>query len=160
MSSPTQRSLALLRKSWPLVQVTEKWNQFAKVRQDLYGFVDVLCCGQDSILAVQTTTGANVSARYEKLRYLPSVVFWLQSPTRLIHIHGWATRGARGKRKLWTCRTVELRLGPTGAVEMAQESCKVCGETIKGQSFNGLCGLCADDAFNKRAREMAQEGEK
>ena len=121
MSSPTQRSLALLRKSWPLVQVVERWNAFAKRRIDLYGFCDVLCCGQDSILAVQTTSGSNVSARFEKLRFLPSVTHWLQSPTRLIHIHGWATRGGKGKRKLWTCRTVELRLSPTGAVEMAQE---------------------------------------
>lgn len=119
MSSPTQRSLALLRKSWPLVEVTEHWNAFAKVRHDLYKFIDVLCCGEDSMLAVQATSGSNVSARFEKLRYLPSVAFWLKSSSRKIHIHGWAVRGERGKRKLWTCRTVELRLNETGAVEMA-----------------------------------------
>lgn len=118
MSSPTQRSLSLLRKSWPLVQVTEKWNQFAKVRQDLFGFVDVLAVGGDFVLAVQTTTGDHVSNRYEKLRYLPAVVHWLQSPYRKLVIHGWAKRGARGERKLWDCREVELKLNETGAVEM------------------------------------------
>lgn len=116
--SPTQRSLKELRKTWPLVQITEKWNPFAKVRQDLYGFCDVLCCGGDYILAVQTTSGSNVSARYEKLRYLPAVTHWLQSSSRQLVIHGWRKTGERGKRKIWDCRTVNLKLGPTGAVEM------------------------------------------
>lgn len=122
--SPTQRSLKELRKSWPLVEVTEHWNQFARVRHDLYRFIDVLCCGEVLMLAVQATSGSNVSARFEKLRYLPSVAFWLQSPTRQVQIHGWRKTGAKGQRKLWTCRTVELKLGPTGAVEMAQEGKK------------------------------------
>lgn len=134
MSSPTQRSLALLRKSWPLVQVTEKWNQFAKVRQDLYGFCDVLCVRDHWILAVQTTTAGHIGARYEKMRYLPSVRYWLDTRlgNRLIHIHGWKKTGKRGARKTWKCQTAILTLGSThnveiiwladtGAVEMAQE---------------------------------------
>lgn len=120
MSSPTQRSLALLRKTWPLVQVTERWNQFAHVRQDLFGFIDCLAVGGDSTLAVQTTTGSNVSARYEKMRYLPAVTHWLQSSSRKLVIHGWRKVGERGKRKLWDCRTVELSLNETGAVVMTQ----------------------------------------
>lgn len=119
-SSPTQRSLKELRKTWPLVQVTEKWNQFAKVRQDLYGFIDVLCCGGDDMLAVQTTTGNHVGERFEKLRFLPAVVHWLSAPTRKLVIHGWAKRGGRGERKLWSCRTVTLKLNSTGAVEMEE----------------------------------------
>lgn len=118
--SPTQRSLALLRKSWNLVQVTERWNAFAKVRQDLFGFVDVLCCDKDSILAVQTTTAANVSARFEKMRYMPSVLCWLASPNRHLIIHGWRKLGARGKRKLWICRVMRLYMAPDGVVEMTE----------------------------------------
>ena len=120
MSSPTQRSLALMRKDCPLVQVTERWNAFAKVRQDLFGFIDVLAVRGDTVIAVQTTTGDNVSARYQKMRYLPAVVHWLESATRKLVIHGWSKRGAKGKRKLWDCRTVNLKLGPTGAVEMEE----------------------------------------
>ena len=119
--SPTQRSLALMRKTCSLVEVTERFNPYAKVRHDLYGFVDVLCVRGDEVIAVQATSGPNVSARYEKLRYLPSVTHWLQSATRRIEIHGWMRRGARGKRKLWTCRTVELSLNETGAVVMKDE---------------------------------------
>lgn len=122
--SPTQRSLALLRKSWPMVERTERWNAHAKVRQDLFGFCDCLAVGGDVVLAVQTTSGSNVSARFEKLRYLPKVVHWLQSESRKLHIHGWRKVGERGKRKTWDCRTVELKLNATGAVEMAQEGGK------------------------------------
>lgn len=124
MSSPTQRSLALLRKSWPLVQVVERFNQFAKVRVDLFGFGDVIAVGGDTVLLVQTTTGDHVANRFEKMRYLPAVVHWLESSSRRLVIHGWAKRGERGKRKLWDCRTVELKLNSTGAVEMAQEGGK------------------------------------
>jgi hypothetical protein len=109
-----------MRKTCSLVEVVERWNPFAKRRIDLYNFCDVLCCTDDLVIAVQTTSGPNVSARYEKLRYLPSVTHWLQSATRRIEIHGWAVRGARGKRKLWTCRTVALKLGPSGNVVMEE----------------------------------------
>ncbi len=116
--SPTQRSLALLRKTWPLVAVTEHYNSFSKMRHDLFGFVDVLCVRDDLLLAVQTTTGANVSARLEKISLLPSVVNWLSNPACRIVIHGWRQVGARGKRKLWDCRVVEVILNETGCPVM------------------------------------------
>lgn len=114
MSSPTQRSLALLRKIWPLVAVTEHYNSFSRMRHDLFGFVDVLCCRQDSILAVQTTSGSNVAARFNKIALLPSVVHWLSNPACRLVIHGWRKVGARGKRKLWEVREVEVVLSQSG----------------------------------------------
>jgi hypothetical protein len=105
-----------MRKTCALVQVTERWNSFAKVRQDLFGFIDVLCVCENIVIAVQTTTGDNVSHRYEKMRYLPAVVHWLSAPSRKLVIHGWSKRGERGKRKTWTCREVHLKLNETGAV--------------------------------------------
>jgi len=114
MSSPTQRTLAKQRKEgWPLVEITERWNPFAKVRQDLFRFCDCLCVRDNSILAVQTTSGDNVSARFTKIQSLPSVVHWLSNPACRLVIHGWSKRGDRGKRKLWTCREVEVVLNET-----------------------------------------------
>ena len=121
MSSPTQRSLAKLRKEqWPLVQITEHWNSFAHVRNDLFGFIDVLAVRGDVMLAIQTTSGSNVAARFAKIQSLPSVVYWLQCGARLV-IHGWAKRGPRGKAKRWSCREVEIVLGPTGSPVMKEE---------------------------------------
>lgn len=115
MSSPTQRSLAKLRKDgWTLVEVTERWVPFAKVRRDLFQFIDVLAIRANETLAVQTTSGANVAARFEKMRLLPSVTHWLACPTRRVVIHGWRKVGARGKRKTWECREIEIVLGESG----------------------------------------------
>ena len=106
--TPTQRSLAHLRKTWPLVAVVERFNIYAKVRHDLFGFIDILCCGPDGLLAVQTTSGANVASRMAKIRDTPAAAIWLAWPTRKIVVHGWAKKGPRGARKLWTLREVEI----------------------------------------------------
>jgi hypothetical protein len=108
MSSPTQRSLAKLRAEGWLVAITEHWNQYARVRQDLFGFIDLLAVRGNETLAVQTTSGSNVSARLEKIRATQAASLWLESPTRKIVIHGWRKVGERGKRKLWECREVEV----------------------------------------------------
>jgi hypothetical protein len=48
------------------VQAVERWNSHARVRQDLYGCLDVLAVGPD-IVGVQATSGSNVAARIRKL---------------------------------------------------------------------------------------------
>lgn len=108
MNSPTSRSLALLRKRGFLVGVVERWNPYAKVRQDLFGFIDLIAVKGDLTLAVQTTTGDNLSARIEKVKGLQSASVWLESPNRKIMFHGWRKVGARGERKLWDCREVMM----------------------------------------------------
>lgn len=110
--SPTQRSLAKLRKDGWLVAITERWNPFAKIRQDLFGFVDLLAIKGDTTLAVQTTSGDNVTARIAKIRALQSSSLWLESPNRKIVVHGWRKIGERGKRKIWECREVTLEICP------------------------------------------------
>lgn len=106
--SPTQRSLKKLRSEGWLVAITERWNHHAKCRQDLFGFADLIAVKGNEVLAVQTTSGDNVSHRVEKIRALASAPLWLASPMRKIIVHGWSKRGPRGKRKLWTCREVVM----------------------------------------------------
>jgi len=108
MNSPTQRSLKRLRADGWFVAITERWNPFAKCRQDLFGFIDLLCLKEDIILAVQTTSGSNVAARLAKMRDNPAVRLWLQSPARKVVIHGWRKIGPRGKVKHWECREIEV----------------------------------------------------
>ncbi len=107
-TSPTQRSLKHLRDQGYTVAVTERWNPFARIRQDLFGFIDLLCFKGNEILAVQTTSAANISARVAKIRGIQAASLWLESPTRRIVVQGWAKRGERGKRKVWTVREVEI----------------------------------------------------
>jgi hypothetical protein len=39
-TSPTQLSLKKLREEGYTVAVVEHWNSFARIRQDLFGFID------------------------------------------------------------------------------------------------------------------------
>ena len=49
-TSPTQLSLKLMKERGYLCQIVERWNAFAKIRQDLFGFVDVLCVSKDGVV--------------------------------------------------------------------------------------------------------------
>jgi len=94
MSSPTQRTLAYLRKQGYTAVVTERWNQFAKVRQDLFGIVDVLAVKPGETLGVQCTSYENVSARVNKIADHESTPR-LREAGWTLHVHGW-TKGKRG----------------------------------------------------------------
>lgn len=110
-TSPLQRSLKKLRSEGWHCAITEHWNPFAKIRQDLFGFVDILCLRRDETLAVQTTSGSNLSARVNKIVALQSCALWLESPSRRIEVHGWSKKGPRGKPKHWHCRVEPVEVG-------------------------------------------------
>jgi hypothetical protein len=40
--TPTQRSMAYLKKEGYRVAVVERWNPHARIRQDLFGVIDLL----------------------------------------------------------------------------------------------------------------------
>lgn len=109
MTSPTKRTLALLRKLGYRVAVVERWNAFAKIRQDLFGFIDVLAIRKDEpgVLGVQATTRANQAARMAKILEAPALVDWICSGNR-VEVHGWAKVGPRGKRKTWQVTRQEV----------------------------------------------------
>jgi hypothetical protein len=102
--SPTQRTLALCRKHGWTCQTVEKWNAHAHIRQDLFGFVDVLCMNGTSFIAVQSTTGDHAAERIAKIKLEPRALLWLQTGGR-IFVHGW--RKLTNARS-WTCREIEL----------------------------------------------------
>lgn len=101
-TSPTQLTLKHLRKlGFPLVQVTEHWNPFAHVRQDLFGIVDVLAVSDTQIVAVQTTSASHVSNRVRKVEDSPATPVLRKAGIRLL-VHGW--RKVNGR---WTLREVD-----------------------------------------------------
>lgn len=107
--SPTQRALALCKKNGWVAQVVERWNPYARVRQDLFGIIDIVVLdgGPGGPLGVQVTSGSNVAARLEKARQEPRLAAWLASPARF-EVWGYSKKGARGKRKLWELRRESL----------------------------------------------------
>ena len=102
-SKPTQRTLALLRKEGYTVAIAEKFNSYIKIRQDLFGWIDVCAIHPEKrgVLGIQTTSGSNLAARIKKATALDSFTVWLQAGN-YAEFHGWVKKGPRGKRKLWT----------------------------------------------------------
>ena len=93
--SPTQRSLEHLREQGYHCEVVEKWNSFTKQRKDLWGWCDILAIRKDEVLAVQVTSGSNVSARIKKIQESDTVALVRDAGIR-IEIHGWR-KAANGR---------------------------------------------------------------
>ena len=110
MTSPTQRTLACCKARGWTTRVVEHWNQYAGIRQDLWG-LDILCLTDEELVGIQCTSAANVSARRNKLDGLPTTDKLLAAGVRVLVV-GWSKRGPRGKRKLWAPVVYE-RIGPT-----------------------------------------------
>jgi hypothetical protein len=95
--SPTQRSLVYLRSIGYTAAVVERFNQHAGVRQDLFGFVDVLAMRADKqgVLGIQATTASNASKRVGKILSLAAALVWLACGNR-IEVWAW-----RKKKRHW-----------------------------------------------------------
>jgi hypothetical protein len=99
--SPTQRTLAHLREAGYLAEVVERWNPHARVRQDLFGCLDILAIGPD-IVGVQTTSGSNTASRVKKLEQSEVLPVLKAAGIRVV-VHGWRKLGGR-----WSVREVTL----------------------------------------------------
>lgn len=116
--SPTQRALAYCKAQGWTAGIAERWNPHARIRQDLLGFADLVVLDglrAMGVLAVQVTSDSHVADRCKKLEALDSVKGWLLSGGR-VQVWGWAKKGPRGKRKVWTLRKVWASLGLDGSV--------------------------------------------
>lgn len=102
MSSPTQRSLAYYRRRGWTAAVTERWNPHAKIRQDLWGWCDILCFRGDrrGVLGVQTTSdnGGTMAGRVKKLLANPTLREFLLAGNAA-EVHGWR-KAATGRWKV------------------------------------------------------------
>lgn len=107
--SPTARSLARLRAAGYIACVVERFNSFSKTRVDAFGFGDILAVHPKAWGAclIQATTADNASKRRAKILALPDALRWLQAENGII-LDGWAKRGGRGKRKVWTVKSENI----------------------------------------------------
>lgn len=109
-SSPTQRTLKHYRDEGYAVGICEKWNAYAKIRQDLFGFIDCVALHPvEGIIAIQACAGSSHAVRRQKILAEPNAELWLRSGGR-IQVVSWAKRGGRGIRKTWTPRVEEINL--------------------------------------------------
>lgn len=107
--SPTQRSLKHLRDDGATAAVVERWNNHARIRQDLFGFIDIVALdGGTGVLGVQTTTAKNIMSRvwkvYDKDDLCEIAKKWLSKGNR-IEFHGW-----KKVKNRWRCKIIDLTL--------------------------------------------------
>lgn len=92
--TPTQLSLRHLRADGWTAEVVEHWNSHAGIRQDLFGFVDIIALRGPDTLAVQTTSAANVASRVKKIA-LCQHVGAVREAGWFLHVHGWRKQNGR-----------------------------------------------------------------
>jgi len=80
---------------------------------DFAGFADLIAYSPSLgiIVACQATTTAHQSDRLAKILSLESAGAWMKAGGK-VHVHGWAKRGPRGKRKLWTLTVTPVLENP------------------------------------------------
>jgi len=86
--SPTQRTLKLMRDRGYTCFIVEYWHHFSRQRRDLFGFIDLLCLGENEVIGVQTTSYSNVSARVKKIAEHENVGAVRKAGVRIL-VHGW-----------------------------------------------------------------------
>lgn len=100
--TPTALTLRQLRADEWLAQVVETWNPHARIRNDLFGIIDVLALRGTETLAVQATSASNVAARVRKIADAPTIGAIRDAGWR-IEVWGWAKKNNR-----WECRKVDV----------------------------------------------------
>lgn len=121
-----QRSKKYLEEKGWHVAIVEHWNQWAHIRQDLFGLHDLVAVRHDSngvwgINACEDNgavqahcskylNGYNDPKRGRQLPN-PHLSVWLASGNRF-SLFGWGKRSSdgRGSRKVWTLRVMEAYL--------------------------------------------------
>ncbi len=79
--SPTQRTLKYFRdKGYGNIAITEHWNPFAKIRQDLFGIADLVILEpeKERIIGVQCSTKSNHAARVKKILASKYILDWVK----------------------------------------------------------------------------------
>lgn len=122
-ASPTSRTLAALRAEGWTCAVVERWNPHARVRQDLWGFCDLLACAAGrGTIAVQACAGSGLAAHRDKLLAEPRLREWLlASKDNRCEVWAWRKLGARGKRKVYEHRIDRAELDDLGAVVFRED---------------------------------------
>lgn len=105
----TVLSLKEARSRGWIVEKTEHWNSFAKVKNDLFGFIDLLCLDpiNNKCIGIQTTSVSNMSARRNKIKESPIYPI-LKDCGIKIQLWGWEKKATNGKRQTWTVKVEEL----------------------------------------------------
>jgi len=113
--SPSSRTMKLMRSQGYLCAVVEKWIEARKIRQDLYGYIDILAIKGAETIGIQATA-SGVSARLEKILNHENLVPWLEGDSRQLEIHGWRKLKKKVDGKTWVPRIIDVWMDYAGEI--------------------------------------------
>lgn len=92
MTSPTQRTLKALREQGRICGIVERFNHYAGphgIRQDLFGFIDIICIDpEQGIVAVQSC-GQSFSEHIKKMTEERGEIMSLWLEHAPVELWGW-----------------------------------------------------------------------
>ena len=89
--SPTQRTLKVLRAQGFKCAIVEHWNPHARIRQDMFGIIDIVALDHTrGVLGVQCT-GSAFAEHHRKLtgERREACQDWLLTPGAYLELWGW-----------------------------------------------------------------------
>jgi hypothetical protein len=96
-ASPTSRTTQHCRELGFQIGIVEHWNSHVKIRQDLFGCIDMICCIPGvGLLGIQATSTSNVSSRMKKAKAEPRLRQWLESGAGF-EVWGWGKNKKTGR---------------------------------------------------------------
>lgn len=104
--SSNERSLIHTRKlGWPAAIVESPWNPHSRVRQDLFGFLDLLALTGNGLMGIQACRGNDAAKHRRKIEAEPNVRHWL-TENLLLELWAWSKRKVKrgGKQMTWSLR--------------------------------------------------------
>lgn len=101
-----ERSMRLMREREFTVDIVERWNPWGRVKNDLFGVIDLVAIKPGLILGVQSTTKGQVGPHLKKILAEPRALMWLRAGAEL-WVHGWY-KEVRGARQYWMCKEVQI----------------------------------------------------
>ena len=101
--SPTQRTLAHLRNEGYTAAVVEHWNPHARIRQDLFGIIDILALRGSETIAIQCTTAPHMAERVQKIADSEHIAA-IREAGWTVQVWGWKLPA---KSRTWVHRVVD-----------------------------------------------------
>lgn len=106
--TPTQRTTKVLKGRGLVYAVVERWNPYARIRQDLFGIIDIIVLDPARGVVGIQSTGSAFAEHHRKLTQdrRQACVDWLSTPRTALELWGWrkikVKRG--GKAVVWQPR--------------------------------------------------------
>lgn len=112
--SPTQRTLKHYRDKGLTCAIVEKWNPHMRIRQDMFGIIDIVALHPTAGVVGIQSTGSAFRSHYLKLTQEKANICrtWLQTPGTTLILIGWRkVKKVRGQKiMIWKPRIQEITL--------------------------------------------------